>query len=115
MFLPAAISIPPALPDRYSDPGVQSERVSTPKLYFRRCSGSVIASHSRSGLVLMKTSNTAVPPATGAVPSAHETFLTVCIVSSSKRVLSRLSVAAHGSAYLLTHRSWTSRIGTVFR
>ena len=24
-------------------------------------------------------------------------------------------MAAHGSAYLLTHRSWTSRIGTVFR
>ena len=26
-----------------------------------------------------------------------------------------LSAAAHGSAYLLTQRSWTSRIGTVFR
>ena len=30
-----------------------SEWVSTPKLYFARCSGSVIASHRRSGVVLM--------------------------------------------------------------
>ncbi len=30
-------------------------------------------------------------------------------------VLSALSPAAQGSAYLLTHRSWTSRIGTTFR
>ena len=29
--------------------------------------------------------------------------------------LSPLSAAAQGSAYLLTHRSWTSRIGTGFR
>ena len=29
--------------------------------------------------------------------------------------MSRLSRAAQGSAYLLTHRSWTSRIGTGFR
>src|SRR6266542_2114363 len=35
--------------------------------------------------------------------------------SSSRSRLSPLSVAAHGSAYLLTHRSWTSRIGTGFR
>src|SRR4051794_5541060 len=35
--------------------------------------------------------------------------------SSSRSVLSALSPAAHGSAYLLTHRSWTSRIGTGFR
>src|SRR3954447_2529991 len=37
------------------------------------------------------------------------------MVLSSSRVLSSLSVAAQGSAYLLTHRSWTSRIGTGFR
>src|SRR3954447_1105642 len=35
--------------------------------------------------------------------------------SSSRSVLSALSPAAHGSAYLLTHRSWTSRMGTGFR
>ena len=63
----------------------------------------------------MNTSNTAVPPATGAVPSAHETVLTVSIVSSSSRALRPLSAAAQGSAYLLTHLSWTSRIGTGFR
>src|SRR5215211_7020416 len=37
------------------------------------------------------------------------------IVSSSSCRLSPVSVAAQGSAYLLTHRSWTSRIGTGFR
>ena len=37
----------------------------------------------------------------------------VCPPRSS--FLSPLSVAAQGSAYLLTHRSWTSRIGTGFR
>src|SRR5436305_8660231 len=35
--------------------------------------------------------------------------------SSSMSCLSPLSAAAQGSAYLLTHRSWTSRIGTGFR
>src|SRR5437899_2911161 len=34
---------------------------------------------------------------------------------SSSLLLSPLSEAAHGSAYLLTHRSWTSRIGTGLR
>src|SRR4051812_38481553 len=33
----------------------------------------------------------------------------------SSRFLISLSAAAQGSAYLLTHRSWTSRIGTGFR
>src|SRR5436190_1517974 len=37
------------------------------------------------------------------------------MTSSSIFFLSPLSVAAQGSAYLLTHRSWTSRIGTGFR
>ena len=64
----------------YSDPGVQSDCVSTPKLYCLRCSGSVIACHSRSGVVLMKTSKTAVPPATGAVPLAQETVVLVMMV-----------------------------------
>src|SRR5436305_8442982 len=35
--------------------------------------------------------------------------------SSSMSCLSPLSAAAQGSAYLLTQRSWTSRIGTGFR
>src|SRR6185312_8123053 len=35
--------------------------------------------------------------------------------SSSSRFLSPVSVAAQGSAYLLTQRSWTSRMGTGFR
>src|SRR3954471_18079990 len=35
--------------------------------------------------------------------------------SSSSVVLRPLSAAAQGAAYLLTHRSWTSRIGTGFR
>jgi hypothetical protein len=51
-FSPRAISIPDA-PDRYDDTVVQSEWVWTPKLYFARCSGSVIAAHSFSGVVLM--------------------------------------------------------------
>src|SRR3954454_1450705 len=37
------------------------------------------------------------------------------MVLSSSRLLRPVSVAAHGSAYLLTQRSWTSRIGTGFR
>src|SRR4051794_40712562 len=37
------------------------------------------------------------------------------MVLSSSRCLSSLRPAAHGSAYLLTHRSWTSRIGTTLR
>src|SRR2546425_1878981 len=40
---------------------------------------------------------------------------TFSIVLSSNLRLSSLRVAAHGSAYLLTQRSWTSRIGTAFR
>ena len=37
----------------YADPGVQSEVMPTPKLYFWRIASSVIASHRRSGVVLM--------------------------------------------------------------
>src|SRR3954468_10281048 len=37
------------------------------------------------------------------------------MVLSSSRCLSPLRAAAQGSAYLLTHLSWTSRIGTGFR
>jgi hypothetical protein len=37
------------------------------------------------------------------------------MVLSSRLLLRPVSAAAHGSAYLLTHLSWTSRIGTGFR
>jgi hypothetical protein len=37
----------------YGEPVVQSELTRTPKLYFDRSSGSTIASHSFSGVVLM--------------------------------------------------------------
>src|SRR5207253_4979879 len=40
-----------------------------------------------------------------------ENFLHACL----QFVFSSLSPAVHGSAYLLTHRSWTSRIGTGLR
>ena len=52
-FSPSAMSITPGTADLYSEPSVQSESVPTPKLYFARISGSVIASQRRSGVVLM--------------------------------------------------------------
>ncbi len=52
-FSPSAMSITSGTPDLYSDPGVHSEVVLTPKLYFALISGSVIASQRRSGVVLM--------------------------------------------------------------
>src|SRR4051794_28234349 len=60
----------------------------------------------------MKTSNTAtVTPSESRNPASGN----FCIASSSIDFLSPLSAAAQGLAYLLTHRSWTSRIGTGFR
>ena len=56
----------------------------------------MIASHSRSGVVLMKIS------------------YTFSIWLSSLSLIS-LSPATQGSAYLLTQRSWMSRIGTGLR
>ena len=50
------MSITPGTPEVYSEPVVHSELVATPKLYFALISGSVIASQSRSGVVLMKIS-----------------------------------------------------------
>jgi hypothetical protein len=47
------MSTTPGTEALYSEPGVQSECVWTPKLYVARISGSVIASHRRSGVVLM--------------------------------------------------------------
>ena len=40
------------------EPTFQSECTAAPKLYLARISGSVIASHNRSGVVLMKISYT---------------------------------------------------------
>ena len=78
------------------DPTFHSEFAAAPKLYLARISGSVIASHSRSGVVLMKISYT----------------FSICFSSFS---LISLSPATQGSAYLLTQRSWTRRIGTGLR
>ena len=48
-----AMSITPGTEDLYCEPGVHSEVSPTPKLYLRFISSSVIASHRRSGVVLM--------------------------------------------------------------
>ena len=56
----------------------------------------MIASHSRSGVVLMKISYT-------------------FSIDLSSLCLMSLSPATQGSEYLLTQRSWTSRIGTGLR
>ena len=69
----------PGTVEWYGEPLVQAECVSTPKLNFARCAGSVIASQIRSGVALMKTSNTAVSP-TGAVPLANETRVTLLVI-----------------------------------
>ena len=78
------------------EPTFQSEFTAAPKLYLARISGSTIASHRRSGVVLMKIS------------------YTFSIGLSSLSLIS-LSPATQGSEYLLTQRSWTSRIGTGLR
>jgi hypothetical protein len=44
-----------------------------------------------------------------------QTSKTFSMPTPSRLRFSSLSEAAQGSAYLLTHRSWTSRIGTGFR
>ena len=82
----------------------------------RAAQGSAIASHRRSGVVLMYTSNTAVPAGDGSGALGPRDSLD-CGHRPPPPVgrLSPLSVAAQGSAYLLTHRSWTSRIGTGLR
>src|SRR5439155_18397874 len=97
-FSPSQIAVGASgLTPWYREPGVQSDSTPAPKLYLRRISVLVIASQRRSGVALMYISNT------------------FSIVLSSNLCLSPLRVAAHGSAYLLTQRSWTSRIGTGLR
>src|SRR5437667_689457 len=97
-FSPSQIAVGASgLTPWYREPGVQSDSTPAPKLYLRRISVLWIASQRRSGVVLMSISNT------------------FSILLSSNLRLSPLRVAAQGSAYLLTQRSWTSRIGTAFR
>ena len=78
------------------EPTFHSELTAAPKLYLARISGLTMASHSRSGVVLMKIS------------------YTFSIWVSNLSLIS-LSPATQGSEYLLTQRSWMSRIGTGLR
>ena len=50
------MSITPGTDDAYVEPSFQSDSVRTPNVYRARMSGSVTASQSRSGVVLMKIS-----------------------------------------------------------
>src|SRR5205814_764347 len=84
----------------HSDPRFQSEWSVSLNKYFFVIAPSVSACHSFSGVVRMKT---------------WYTWTSFCMAVPSSCDLSCDNAAANGAAYLLTQRSWTSRIGTGFR